>query len=63
MPKGKSTADTRISDLRRMSGVDFALEVTKDLVVLQKDERSKAISMLTALNRTINQQAEALAAK
>jgi hypothetical protein len=63
MPKGKSTTDTRISDLRKMSGADFALEVTKDLVVLPKDERSKAIRMLTALNETIERETQALAAR
>jgi hypothetical protein len=40
-----------------MSGTDFALEVTKDLVMLQKEERSKALRMLTALNETINREA------
>ncbi|HYC46446.1 MAG TPA: hypothetical protein VED01_13315 [Burkholderiales bacterium] len=46
-----------------MSGTDFALEVTKDLVMLQKDERGKALRMLTALNETINREAEALGAR
>jgi hypothetical protein len=63
MPKTKSTADVRSSELRKMAGTDFALEVTKDLVLLAKDERSKAIRMLTALNQTIDRESEALAAK
>lgn len=63
MPKGKSNSDTRTTELRKMSGTDFALEVTKDLVMLQKDERGKALKLLTALNTTIDQQTEALAAR
>jgi hypothetical protein len=63
MPKGKSVSDSRVSDLKKMTGADFALEVTKDLVILPKDERGAAIRMLTALNDTINRETEALAAK
>lgn len=61
--KGKSSAETRISELKKMNGTDFAMEVTKDLVMLAKDERGKAIRMLTALNETINREAEALTAR
>lgn len=57
MPKPKSSAETRLNDLKKMSGTDFALEVTKDLVMLQKDERGKALRMLSALNETINREA------
>jgi len=63
MPKPKSSAESRVNELRKMSGTDFALEVTKDLVMLQKDERGKALRMLTALNETINREAEALGAR
>jgi hypothetical protein len=63
MPKGKSVSDSRVSDLKKMTGADFALEVTKDLVVLPKDERGKAIRMLTALNETIDRETQALAAR
>lgn len=58
MPKSKST---RVSDLKKMSGTDFAMEVAKDMVMLPKEERGKAIRMLSALNETINREAEALA--
>lgn len=63
MPKGKTKGDTRVSDLRKMSGTDFAMEVATDLVVLPQTERGKAIRMLTALNETINRETEALAAR
>jgi phage anti-repressor protein len=63
MPKGKSSADSRVSDLKKMSGTDFAMEVTKDIVMLPKEERGKAIRMLTALNETINRETEALATR
>lgn len=52
---------SRVSDLKKMSGTDFAMEVAKDMVMLPKDERGKAIRMLSALNDTINREAEALA--
>ena len=61
MPKPKSSAETRSNDLKKMTGTDFALEVTKDLVMLQKDERGKALRMLTALNETIDRESAALA--
>jgi hypothetical protein len=63
MPKGKSTTDTRTAELKKMSGTDFAMEVTKDLVMLPKDERGKALRMLTALNETIERETQALAAR
>ena len=44
-----------------MSGTDFAMQVATDLVGLQKEERGKAIRMLTALNETINREGDALA--
>jgi hypothetical protein len=46
-----------------MGGSEFALQVAQELVVLPKDERGKAIRMLTALNETINRETEALAAR
>jgi hypothetical protein len=63
MPKGKSSTDSRISDLKKMGGSEFALQVAQELVVLPKDERGKAIRMLTALNETINRETEALGAR
>lgn len=63
MAKGKTSAETRLSELKKMSGTDFALEVTKDLVMLQRDERATAIRMLTALDQTINRETEAVATR
>jgi hypothetical protein len=63
MPKGKTNTDSRISDLRKMTGTDFALQATRDLVVLPPEERSKAIRVLTALNETINRETEEAATK
>lgn len=60
MPKPKSSAENRVNELRKMSGTDFALEVTKDLVMLQAGERGKALKLLSALNETINRESAAL---
>ena len=59
MPASKSnrtTVDARIADLQKMSGHDFAMEVSRDLIVLPKDERAKAVRMITIINDTITKE-------
>lgn len=63
MPKAKSSADRLNEQLRKMSGTDFALHVTKDLVVLPQEERSKALRLLNALNDTIARETAAVETK
>lgn len=60
MPKQRRSTEGRSVP---QNGTDFAMEVARDMVVLPKDERGKAIRMLTALNETINRETEALTAK
>ena len=62
MPKGKP-AEPSISELKKMTGSDFALGVWRDLLLLAKDERAKAVRLLNALNTSIDREMEALAPK
>ena len=59
MPTGKRNAsaqDLRITELKKMSGHDFAMEVSRDLIVLPKEERAKAVRMIQIVNETITRE-------
>lgn len=63
MPKGMTSADARISDLKKMSGTDFAMRVGADMLLLQPTERERALRTLTALHETLAKEAQANGAK
>lgn len=62
MPKGvpQHKRDQRIEALQKMKGSDFAMSVAPDFICLVKDERTRAVKVLAALDETINKQ-EAMA--
>jgi hypothetical protein len=60
MPKGQKPKQRNVA---QMSGQDFGLEVARDLMVLSKEEREKAIRFINVMNETINRETEALAAR
>jgi hypothetical protein len=61
MPKGAYKQQPR--NVAQMSGQDFGLEVARDLFVLPKEERNKAIRFINVMNDTIERETEALATK
>lgn len=63
MPKGQTSTDARVNEFRRMSGATFAMRVATDMLLLEQEERSKALRMLGAINETVDRETEALAAK
>ena len=62
MPKGTPNVDAQINALKKMSGSDFALGVWRDLVMLARDERGRAIRLLSALDTSLNRETEAVSA-
>lgn len=51
--------DKRISELKSMSGTDFAVATAADLLLLRKEERAKAIKTLQAIDDAVSKEAEA----
>jgi hypothetical protein len=63
MPKGTPSTDARVNEFRRMNGAAFAMRVATDMLLLEQEERAKALRMLGAINETVDRETEALAAK
>ena len=63
MPRGTPIVDAQINALKKMSGSDFALSVWRDLVLLARDERGRAIRLLSALDTSLNRETELVETK
>jgi len=56
MPKGQPKRDQRMEALKKMRGNDFAMTVAPDFICLAREERTKAVRVLSALDETITKQ-------
>ena len=61
MPKAAYKQQSR--NVAQMNGQDFGLEVARDLFLLPKEERTKAIRFINVMSETIDRETEALAKK
>ncbi len=57
--KGITTSrERRITELRSMSGTDFAVETAGDLLLLRQEERTKALKTLQAIDEAVTREAQ-----
>ena len=52
----RTNEDPRIAELRQMSADDFAISVVRDLMVLPRDERNRAVRMVQTFNDAIDRE-------
>lgn len=53
MPPKALNMDNRANELKKMDGIDFAMRVGADMLLLQPTERERALKMLSALHETV----------
>lgn len=63
MPKGQPSNETRIQNLKRMNGTDWAMAVGSDLLLLQPPEQEKALKLLSALRDTVARETQPAATR